>query len=632
MPNDQDQSRLTGMGPSTTAKVSWMKDWGWGFPAALVAIVALFAAQFWLAYHAGRDEALARVRNLSQLLAVDVENAFDRAQSDMRVIAAQVTAADLSAPVSPVRKADLDRLMDEHLRSFPAVTNYRIFDAQGSTLYGAGSGNPHAVFSVSDRDWFRQLRDDPGRDLVISEVLTGKGTNEQTIIAAVAVRDGQGGFLGAVNAALNVAYFQNLVEQLSIGRKGLVTIRRSDNYQMVWRFPAFVEQINKSLLATELGRRITAGEESGEGEVVFVLDHIRRSYAFKSLGRYPFTIIVAEAPADYLTAWRRQTAVGAGIAVLVMVFLTVLYRRQAVAHRRLNDYAAALRLAADAFTHAYEGIMITDADAKIIDVNEGFTRITGYVREEVIGRNPRFLQSGRQPRKFYEDLWKAMLEQGFWRGEIWNRRKSGEIYAEILTISSVRDAAGRMQNMIGLFTDITSLKNYQEQLERMAHYDPLTGLPNRALLSDRLQQAVVGTQRRGGGVAVMYIDLDGFKEVNDRHGHDVGDELLIAIAQRMKAILREGDTLARLGGDEFVALLVELAGSDDWRTILDRLQKAAAEPVTIGELELQVSASIGITLYPADQADAATLLRHADEAMYRAKQAGKNRHHLFSTQ
>lgn len=292
-----------------------------------------------------------------------------------------------------------------------------------------------------------------------------------------------------------------------------------------------------------------------------------------------------------------------------------------------------LQLAANVFTHALEGIMITTTDATIIDVNAAFTRITGYRREEVLGQSPRMLRSGRQTTEFYAAMWRELLEKGHWYGEIWNRRKNGDVYAQMQTISSVRDGRGAVSNYVAVFTDITALKEHERQLEHIAHYDALTTLPNRVLLADRLQQAMSQAQRRAQSLAVAYLDLDGFKLVNDRHGHEVGDQLLITIAARMKQTLREGDTLARLGGDEFVAVLLDLADVAASVPMLTRLLDATSQPFQIGDLVLQVTASIGVTFYPqTEEVDADQLLRQADQAMYQAKLAGKSRYHVFDAE
>ena len=289
-----------------------------------------------------------------------------------------------------------------------------------------------------------------------------------------------------------------------------------------------------------------------------------------------------------------------------------------------------LRLAASVFAHAREGIAITGMDGKIVDVNAAFTRITGYTRDDVLGRNPNVLSSGRQDKAFYDAMWQSLVQQGHWCGEIWNRRKSGEVYAEMLTISTVRDAQGQPQQYVALFSDITAAKEHQTQLERIAHYDALTNLPNRVLLSDRMRQALAQSLRRGQLLSVAYIDLDGFKAVNDLHGHEVGDQMLVALAHRMKQMLREGDTLARLGGDEFVAVLVDLPDASASVPTLSRLLAVASQPVVLGNVVVQVAASVGVTFYPqAEDVDADQLLRQADQAMYQAKLAGKNRYHVF---
>ena len=290
-----------------------------------------------------------------------------------------------------------------------------------------------------------------------------------------------------------------------------------------------------------------------------------------------------------------------------------------------------LKRAASVFTHAHEGIMITDASAKITEVNESFSRITGYSAEEVQGRNPRIFQSGRHPPEFYAAMWGQLVAKGYWDGEIWNRRKNGEIYPLMLTISAVKSKEGVIQHYVSLYSDITSIKEYQHQLEHSAHFDLLTNLPNRVLLADRLSQAMLQCRRHQLSLAVVFIDLDGFKQINDNHGHAIGDELLIAISDRMKKALREGDNLARIGGDEFVAVLTDLTSTESAEPVLKRLLLAASKPVTVNGLMLQVSASIGVTFYPQDDVDADQLMRHADQAMYAAKRAGKNRYYFFDT-
>ena len=318
------------------------------------------------------------------------------------------------------------------------------------------------------------------------------------------------------------------------------------------------------------------------------------------------------------------------------IHLVLARRSLAKAHREVVERYHAqkraekqLRLHDTAFNSAHEGISLTDAKANIIDVNPAFTRITGYEREEVVGHNPRVLKSGRHDDKFYQAMWKSINETGNWRGEIWNRNKFGEAYPEMLSITAISNPKGKTTNYVAVFSDISRLKAQEKQLRQMAYYDTLTDLPNRALLSDRMSQAMAQTRRNHKIMAVCYLDLDGFKPVNDTYGHGAGDRLLMEMANRFKACLRGEDTVARLGGDEFVFLLLGLEKLGEYEQAVQRLMHNISQPVQVGAHTVTVSASIGITLYPHDSSDADTLLRHADQAMYQAKQQGKNCYHIF---
>ena len=290
-----------------------------------------------------------------------------------------------------------------------------------------------------------------------------------------------------------------------------------------------------------------------------------------------------------------------------------------------------LRLTSSVFTHTNEGIVITDAHGKILDVNDAFVRITGFDKSEVLGKLPLMFRSGRQGPEVVDALLNNLKLQDHCQGEVWSRRKDGEAYAGLLTISTVRDATGTVQNYVGIFADITALKLQQDRLEHVAHFDPLTDLPNRVLLTDRLNHAIAMARRNSHSIGILYLDLDGFKKVNDAHGHDVGDDLLVELAKRMKGALRSVDTIARMGGDEFVAILEDVQSTVLCVDLAQRVLQACAAPVEINAIPLQVSASIGVTLFPQDESDAEQLLRHADQAMYEAKQAGKNRYQLFDT-
>ncbi|MDX1398327.1 MAG: diguanylate cyclase, partial [Oceanospirillum sp.] len=284
-----------------------------------------------------------------------------------------------------------------------------------------------------------------------------------------------------------------------------------------------------------------------------------------------------------------------------------------------------LELAASIYRQAREGIMVLSDKGIIVDVNEAFTRITGYTKEEAIGKPPTLLNSGDQSDEFYREVWSNMQQQGYWSGEVWNRRKNGERYPELLSVSRV-STGQHSTHFVALSSDITEIKEYEEQLRHIAHFDVLTGLPNRALLFDRLGMALEQTKREQKGLAVFFIDLDGFKEVNDTHGHDAGDFLLTELSRRLSSVLRSGDTLARLGGDEFVAVLPGVQGKDQLTPILMRMLQEMNRPVIMsGDIELTVTASIGISLFSGDgDSGVNQLVTEADQAMYQAKLKGKN--------
>lgn len=290
---------------------------------------------------------------------------------------------------------------------------------------------------------------------------------------------------------------------------------------------------------------------------------------------------------------------------------------------------AQLRLSASVFESAHDGIYITAANGTIIDVNPRFCEITGYRRDEVIGQNPRLMRSGRHDAAFYASMWQSFAELGHWEGEIWNRHKNGEIYPQLLSIRRLVGAGGETTHYVAVFTDISFIKQQEARLEHLAFHDALTQLPNRLLFVDRLDVAMVQARRNGDTLGVVYLDLDGFKPINDQYGHQLGDRLLIEVAGRLQQTLRAGDSVARLGGDEFVLLLNKLGSNEEHETILHRLLHRLSEPALIDGRMIKVTASLGITLFPEDDVDADTLLRHADHALYLAKEAGRNRWHLF---
>ncbi len=303
--------------------------------------------------------------------------------------------------------------------------------------------------------------------------------------------------------------------------------------------------------------------------------------------------------------------------------------REIVERRRVDEE---LRQSATVFENTSDGVMITDAEVRILAVNRAFVELTGYGADEIRGQTPRVLQSGRHGRSFYEAMWASVRERGRWHGEIWNRRKNGEVYPELLSISVVRDEAGRITNYVGVFSDISALKESEARFEHLAHHDPLTGLPNRLLFNARVEHAVARAQRTGDRMAVLFLDLDRFKDVNDSFGHPAGDELLREVARRLTACVRSDDTVARLGGDEFTILLEDLPDRETAGVVAAKSMQGLSAPFVVQGFEVYVTACIGISLFPEDGRDATTLLKHADSAMYRAKEEGRSSYGFYTAE
>jgi diguanylate cyclase (GGDEF)-like protein/PAS domain S-box-containing protein len=293
--------------------------------------------------------------------------------------------------------------------------------------------------------------------------------------------------------------------------------------------------------------------------------------------------------------------------------------------REQQQRIAAIKLeqAATVFEYSKEGIMVTDVNNKIISVNRSFVEITGYAAEEIVGQDPKILSSGLQPPEFYDSMWAVIAETGSWQGEVWDRRKNGEVYPEALTIIRVKNAEGAIINHLAIFSDISERKIAQERIQQLAHYDVLTGLPNRVLFSDRLEQAIISAQRNHTNIALLFLDIDRFKQINDTLGHGVGDRLLQNVGQRLLGCVREQDTVSRQGGDEFIVVLSD-AGSAGAELVAQKILQSILQPYVIEQHDLRITASIGIAIFPDHAQDSESLIKYADVAMYQAKESGRN--------
>lgn len=593
--------------------------------AFVVGVAGMTAYTLWLL----RSDAIRSSLNEAALIARSFEN-FLTQSINATVLNAQVDASVAAAP--------LNRL----LRQSPHLRSLSVIDAADRIVLSSNPDNVGALVATQDflpliqgaQSVLRIGKPWQGRDFNESEILHIDGQNAQlaaSVIPVVYPLEGDSSGRRLL-VGLNPDFFVNHMMRQIDQPVGQAEVLRMDGVRLMGTHAP-----NDSLQFHVDDMRVLMPDEQEFGQFESQFQSgVATLTAFRVSSLYPLMVVVHLDQDVALAPWRHEMRTILALVVpsmlLVVIFALAYYRRHSVLKAQQAESHRLQRInAACVFDNAGEGIIIASADATIIDVNAAFTRISGYSREEVIGNNPRMLSSGLQDEAFYKSMWHELTTTGRWSGEVWNRHKNGEVYAEILTISAVSDSAGQVQQYVAVFTNITAIKNHQTELEHTARFDVLTNLPNRILLADRLQQALLQAQRRQHLVAVVFIDLDGFKAVNDTHGHQAGDVLLKTLSSRMRTALREVDTLARNGGDEFIAVLVDLATRDDTVPMLQRLLAAANDPVDFAGLPLHVSASLGVSFYaPECLVDREELIRQADAAMYQAKTSGKNRYAFYT--
>lgn len=326
----------------------------------------------------------------------------------------------------------------------------------------------------------------------------------------------------------------------------------------------------------------------------------------------------------------RQLTVEQMDAIQTLATSVMAHLELRLSHQQIRRYVGELQLSAAIFESATEAMLVTDATNRIVTVNPAFVTTTGYTLEEVVGRSPSLLKSGKQDAEFYQQMWRELNTLGHWSGELWNKRKNGALYAEWLTINVLFNEDGSKRQHVAVFSDITEKKLAEERNWRHANFDHLTKLPSRRLFRDRLEHDIKMAHRTHRALGLLYIDLDWFKQVNDTLGHDAGDQLLQEAAIRLSDSVRESDTVARMGGDEFTAILPQIEVLEDVDRVAAEIIHALARPFILNGISVTISASVGIALYPADAMGADELLKKADQAMYSVKNSGRGRYHLAS--
>lgn len=723
-----------------------------------LAVTLILGSMIWIDRREQLRDARGAGRNHAALLEARLDATLRRCDASLLGLARTIPEAALNPQADPAYVARIGAELDASKFNFEEVSGFWVIDANGDLRYSSTHKDLSRA-NVADRHYFQTLRDRPDAGLVFSGVIVSRVTGRPSMVAARALRDNEGRFLGIVSAALELEHFQKLFQSLDVGPRGLVAIRRSDDFSLVVRWPPLGNEIPQALPPDSPIRvAIREGVRESSAELAETGDGVVRILSFRQLRDYPFFVKAALARDDVLAGWKRHaTELGtAGLALLGLLgsLLLRLWRMEA-RHKHLRaeqmeseevfrrlfedmnnpilllkdgsfidcnaatlkllgyrskeeflncrpaeisperqpdgrpstEKAAAmidtalrvgyhrfewthsradgsnvpvevtltpitlggelvlhtlwrdisgrqaaehrLRLLASVFERSGEAIMICDRDNRILEVNRSFCQVTGYSADEVRGQNPRVLSAGRFTDAEFRAMWQAIDGDSFWQGEIWDKRKDGSFFPKWLTISALRNPAGEVDYFIGSFTDMSERKAAQERISHLALHDSLTGLPNRYNLQGRLDQALATARRESSHLALMFIDMDRFKHINDSLGHHVGDSLLREVATRLTANVRDSDVVARLGGDEFVVVLTGIeaavAGS-----MAQKILATLSLPYKVEQYELESSTSIGIALFPSDGDDAETLMQNADTAMYHAKEAGRNNVQFFT--
>jgi len=605
----------------------------WGALALLATmIVSLAVLGLWQSRQQHQARAEAQGQNLATLTDAYLAAHLSQLDQSLQSVARSVEASlalrgriDANEAASLIEAVQAER---------PDLSGVYLVDATGHISAG------HLGVQADDLDqsgqaWFQALLQHPSNGLQVAAPRASLVGDGWVLPFSRRIVDPDGHTAGAVLATMQIAHLSLLLSRVDAGPGGVVVLRSSALHQIV-RYPA---------LAGEQGR---IGRQNASPELRELLqrtdwrvanyrssqtpDGVSRTYAARRMSAAPLLVLVGLADEDTLAGWQRELRT---TLALVLAFLALLSGAGLMLVRalaRVEEARQRARLLTAVFEHSGEAIVVTDADNRIVEVNPAFVQQTGYAPHEVVGRNPRLLASGHTAPDEYQAMWAALAERGQWRGELLDRHRDGRVSPKWMSISVVRDAQGTVTHHIAQTMDLSELKAAEQRILHLAHHDHLTSLPNRVLLRGRLEQALAAASRSGSELAMLFIDLDRFKDINDSLGHHVGDAMLVEVAQRLQRLVRGSDIVARLGGDEFVLVLTELGdeGARASAAIAQKVLEALRQPVQVEGHELHTSASIGIAIFPADGLDMDALMKGADAAMYHAKAAGRDGLHFYT--
>lgn len=601
--------------------------------AVLLPLLLLAALSAYLLEHR-RAEYEARAERHNQLLAESVARSLsvDIARIDHGLISL-VEHLETQLVAGRLRAAELNAYIRTQARLLPMAEGIRVTDEHGLVILGKNADGPRMSFG--DRAWFQTQRNQPDAGMLMSSVLRSKLDSAEIISFSRRYRRPDGGFAGSVTIALHLDYFVRQLQVFDTGPHGLVALRDTELelLALASTSPAKVKACadNACPAPQELRELVFSGQTAGSYRTVSPADGRARSYSFRQLGQVPLIALAGIDRESFMAGWRLELyTFGTFWAILLL-----LYGASGWAFWRLLEKNQQARQRIDLlvkfFASSGESMILLDDRMHFVEVNPAFERETGYSAAEIVGRSVNQLSSARMTREFLTQLQKRLADSGFWRGELWVVAKDGREYGKWTSVSAIRSPVGVISHYVAISTDISAVKRVEERMRHLAHHDSLTQLPNRTQLQGRLEQALSAVRRNGGEMAMLFIDMDRFKYINDTLGHAIGDGLLVEVARRLKALVRDSDIVARLGGDEFVLVLTGLglngAGA---AAVAQKVIHSLGQPYRVQGHELHSTPSIGIAMCPADGVDGEALMKSADAAMYHAKDSGRNNFQFFT--
>ncbi len=613
---------------------------------ALIVLVLSASYVALINYDQATKTASSRSAARADLAAELVANKLLSTRYGLRTLAGFLQPLIYQANILPASGLEsIEQLLDDKLSGLEFVDELFVADLAGNVIHSSSKKDAGRIPGWS---FLKRRFDESSGDDLVTPLYTDPDSGKLWIWGMRKLRAGTGEFVAVIAAPQSPAVIADSLAGLSLSEGQSIAII-DESLRLVARLPAIAE--GSALQGAPVDERFTrrfveSGSSSDQAVLKSPIDGEKRFYAFQRVLDAPYIVVVGEKTSVALQGWRHSLwASGVGglsVAVVGLFFLRQFYRRVSVEKELVQENRerkslqfeaqaneAELRIASTAFeTHL--GIMITDENGLILRANRAFSRITGYDEHEVVGKSPRILQSGLQDAEFYNHLWSRVRETGSWEGEIWNRRKTGEVYAEWLTITAIYGESGAVQNYVGTFHDITKRKEAEREAHRLAFYDSLTGLANRALLEERISEVCKANTRQNTHAALLYLDIEQLRAVNDARGYGVGDLVLKSLAGQLVPIVRASDTLARIGGDEFAVLLVNLDSSQEVaarsaESVAKKILQVFSSPIDVLGHRIQLEVSIGITLIDGRNTRPDQQVQRAEQATQQAKERARLR-------